>query len=51
MVAGQKLWVADLRDVAEGKRRAKRPKDQAALYVIESTIKEAARRTRAGQGG
>jgi hypothetical protein len=50
-VGGQKLWVADLTDVAEGKRKARRPKDKAALYVIEATIQEKARKARSGQGG
>lgn len=39
-VGGHRIRVADLRDVAAGKRRANRPKDKAALYVIEATIQE-----------
>ena len=31
-VAGETIWVADLADVAEGKRRANRGKDRAVLH-------------------
>ncbi|MBM3887771.1 MAG: hypothetical protein FJ279_04750 [Planctomycetes bacterium] len=46
-VGGRQVWVADLEDVAAGKRKADRPKDRAALYVIETTLKERARQARA----
>ena len=35
-----RILVADLRDIAKGKRKAGRPKDKAALYAIEKTIEE-----------
>ena len=47
-LAGCEILVADLQDVADGKRRANRPKDRASLYVIEATIEEKARRADAG---
>lgn len=43
---GAVLRVAALRDVADMKRRAGRPKDQAALYAIEATIQEIERRAK-----
>lgn len=46
VVGGYPLWVADLEDVAAGKRRAGRPKDKAVLHVIEATIKEKKRQNR-----
>jgi predicted nucleotidyltransferase len=43
-IAGHGVWVADLEDIAAGKRKANRPKDKAALYVIETVIEEKKRR-------
>jgi predicted nucleotidyltransferase len=43
-VAGHTVLVADLEDVAAGKRKANRAKDKAALYVIETVIEEKKRR-------
>ena len=42
--AGATLLVADLRDVIRSKRVANRPRDRAALPVLEATLREKARR-------
>lgn len=45
-VGAATLRVASLRDVAALKRKAGRPKDQAALYAIEATLQEIERRAK-----
>lgn len=45
-LAGVRLYVASLPDIANMKRRANRPKDRAALYAIEETIREIERRAK-----
>jgi len=42
--AGATLLVADLRDIIRSKRAANRPRDRAALPVLEATLREKARR-------
>ena len=39
-IAGRKLWVAHLADVIASKRAAGRPRDQAVLEILETTLRE-----------